>query len=50
MVEKYDKQAYGSGVLHEFKNEAATFNITTIASTNTVKDLYRNVDFSNADI
>jgi Uma2 family endonuclease len=50
LVEKYDKQADGSWVLHEYKNETDTFNITSIDFLITVKDLYRNVDFTNEQI
>ncbi len=45
LVEKYNKQADGSWVLHEYKNEADTFTITSIDLLVTVKDLYRNVQF-----
>lgn len=45
LVEKYDKQADGSWVLHEYKKETDTFKITTIDLLITVKDLYRNVVF-----
>ena len=49
LVEKYNQQADGSWVLHEYKNEADTFTITTIDLLITVKDLYRNVDFTNTE-
>ncbi len=47
LVEKYDKQADGSWVLHEYKKETDTFKITTIDLLVTVKDLYRNVVFES---
>jgi Uma2 family endonuclease len=49
LVEKYDKQADGSWVLHEYKSETDTFTITSIELLVTVKDLYRNVDFENVE-
>jgi Uma2 family endonuclease len=49
LVEKYDKQADGSWVLHEYKNETDTFSIISIDLKITVKDLYRNVDFMNVE-
>jgi Uma2 family endonuclease len=49
LVEKYDKQADGSWVLHEYKKETDTFKITSIDLLVTVKDLYRNVDFENIE-
>jgi Uma2 family endonuclease len=49
LVEKYNKQADGSWVLHEYKSETDTFTITSIDLLITVKDLYRNVDFTNAE-
>ncbi len=49
LVEKYDKQADGSWVLHEYKSETDTFTITSIDLLITVKDLYRNVDFENVE-
>ena len=48
LVEKYDKQADGSWILHEYKNETDTFKIASIDFIITVKDLYRNVDFTAA--
>ncbi len=45
LVEKYNKQADGSWILHEYKNETDVFIITTIDLSITVKDLYRNVVF-----
>lgn len=45
LVEKYDKQADGSWVLHEYKKETDCFDIISIGFTITVKDLYRNVEF-----
>jgi Uma2 family endonuclease len=50
LVEKYDKQADGSWVLHEYKKETDTYTITSIDLLMTVKDLYRNVDFEEAHI
>lgn len=50
LVEKYDKQADGSWILYEFKSETDTFKINTIDLVLAVKDLYRNVDFTNAEI
>jgi Uma2 family endonuclease len=49
LVEKYDKQADGSWVLHEYKKEMDIFKITSIDLLVTVKDLYRNVDFENIE-
>jgi Uma2 family endonuclease len=49
LVEKYHKQTNGSWILHEYKNDADTFTITSIDLLITVKDLYRNVDFTNAE-
>jgi Uma2 family endonuclease len=46
LVEKYHKQTDGSWILHEYKNDADTFTITSIDLLITVKDLYRNVDFT----
>jgi Uma2 family endonuclease len=46
LVEKYNKQADGSWVLHEYKNEADTFIISSIDFSITLKDLYRDVDFA----
>jgi Uma2 family endonuclease len=49
LVEKYDKQADGSWVLYEYKNQTDTFTITSIDLLVTVKDLYRNVAFENIE-
>jgi Uma2 family endonuclease len=47
LVEKYDKQADGSWVLHEYKTTSDTFTITSIGLLITLQDLYRDVDFEN---
>jgi Uma2 family endonuclease len=49
LVEKYDKQADGSWVLHEYKNETDSFDITSIDLKITVKDLYINVTFEQEE-
>ncbi len=49
LVEKYDKQADGSWVLHEYKSEVDTFKITSIDLLVMVKDLYRNVQFESIE-
>jgi Uma2 family endonuclease len=46
LVEKYNKQSDGSWVLHEYKNETDTFTILSIGFGITVKDLYRDADFT----
>jgi Uma2 family endonuclease len=45
LVEKYNKQADGTWVLHEYKTENDSFTIAAVAMPVEVKSLYRNVEF-----
>ncbi len=45
LVEKYNKQADGTWVLHEYKAEKNLFTIAPIDMTAELKSLYRNVEF-----
>jgi Uma2 family endonuclease len=48
LVEKYNKQADGTWVLHEYKTENDSFTIASIDMPVDMKSLYRNVEFEPA--
>jgi Uma2 family endonuclease len=48
LVEKYNKQADGTWVLHEYKTENDSFTIASIDMPVEMKSLYRNVEFEPA--